>query len=58
MGRLEEQDKMTPELLAKLTRAIHLNELEDLYLPYKQKRKTRAVMAIEKGLEPLGQSYI
>ena len=52
---IEEQGKMTPELLNKLTNAYHLQELEDLYLPYKQKRKTRASIAIEKGLEPLAK---
>ncbi len=50
---IEEQGKMTPELLAKLQQAYYLQELEDLYLPYKQKRKTKASIAIEKGLEPL-----
>jgi protein Tex len=52
---IEEQGKMTPELLNKLQNAYHLQELEDLYLPYKQKRKTRASIAIEKGLEPLAK---
>jgi protein Tex len=52
---IEEQGKMTPELLQKLQNAYHLQELEDLYLPYKQKRKTRATIAIEKGLEPLAK---
>ncbi len=55
MKSIEDQDKMTPELLKKLNEALHLKELEDLYLPYKQKRKTRAVIAIEKGLEPLAK---
>ena len=44
-----------PELLQKLRNVYHLQELEDLYLPYKQKRKTRASIAIEKGLEPLAK---
>ncbi len=52
---IEEQGKMTPELLQKIKKALHLAELEDLYLPYKQKRKTRATLAIEKGLEPLAR---
>ena len=52
---IEEQGKMTPELLNKLQNSYHLQELEDLYLPYKQKRKTRASIAIEKGLEPLAK---
>jgi len=45
---IEEQGKMTPELLTKINNALYINELEDLYLPYKQKRKTRASIAIEK----------
>lgn len=52
---IEEQGKMTPELLSKINNALYINELEDLYLPYKQKRKTRASIAIEKGLEPLAK---
>lgn len=53
MDSIEEQGKMTPELKKKLEAATTLNELEDLYLPYKPKRKTKASVAIEKGLEPL-----
>lgn len=52
---IEKQDKMTDELLARLNACIQLNQLEDIYLPYKQKRKTRAVKAREKGLEPLAK---
>lgn len=52
---IEEQGKMTPELLKKINDAVYINELEDLYLPYKQKRKTKASIAIEKGLEPLAK---
>ena len=52
---IEEQGKMTATLLEKLNNAYHLQELEDLYLPYKQKRKTRASIAIEKGLESLAK---
>jgi len=48
-----EQDKLTPELLKKIQEAQSLTELEDLYLPYKPKRRTRASMAVEKGLAPL-----
>lgn len=50
---ITEQGKMTDELLAKLEASWVLTELEDMYLPYKPKRKTRAMAAIEKGLEPL-----
>ncbi len=47
------QEKMTPELLASIQRASTMVELEDLYLPYKPKRKTRASVARERGLEGL-----
>lgn len=47
------QDKLTDELDAKIANCLHKNELEDLYLPYKPKRRTRATTAREKGLEPL-----
>lgn len=50
---VEEQGKLTPELKKKFIEATDLTTLEDLYLPYKQKRKTRATIAREKGLEPL-----
>lgn len=50
---IEEQGKMNAELKKKLENANSLNELEDLYLPFKPKRKTKASIAIEKGLEPL-----
>ncbi|TAE32516.1 MAG: RNA-binding transcriptional accessory protein [Cytophagales bacterium] len=50
---IREQGKLTPELQKKIEAADSMTELEDLYLPYKQKRKTRATIAIERGLEPL-----
>jgi uncharacterized protein len=50
---IEEQGKLTPELSASIARAATRTELEDLYLPYRPKRRTRATMAKEKGLEPL-----
>ncbi len=52
---IEEQGKMTDELLKKLMAATTLQAIEDIYLPYKQKRKTKASIAIEKGLEPLAK---
>lgn len=52
---IEEQGKLTPELRKKIEGVFSMTELEDLYLPYKQKRKTRATIAIEKGLEPLAK---
>jgi uncharacterized protein len=55
IGSIEEQGKMTNELKAKLGDTWVLTELEDLYLPYKQKRKTKASIAREKGLEPLAE---
>ncbi len=50
---VDEQGKLTPELRRKLESADSLTDLEDLYLPYRQKRKTRATIAVERGLEPL-----
>ena len=50
---LREQEKLTPDLQAAVTNAATMAELEDIYLPYKPKRKTRASIAREKGLEPL-----
>lgn len=55
---IEEQDKMTPELLERLNAAVTMTELEDLYLPYRPKRKTRASVARDKGLEPLAEALI
>ena len=50
---IEKQEKLTPALAKAIEQAETLNELEDIYLPYKPKRKTRASIAREKGLEPL-----
>lgn len=50
---IDNQEKLTPELQLSIDNAKTLAELEDIYLPYKPKRKTRASMAREKGLEPL-----
>jgi len=50
---IEEQGKLTPELKEKIQSAKKLQEVEDLYRPYKPKRRTRATIAKEKGLEPL-----
>ena len=52
---ITEQEKMTPELADAISAAATLAELEDLYRPYKPKRKTRASVAKEKGLEPLAK---
>ena len=52
---IEEQGKLTPELSAKINAAQTLTELEDIYLPYKPKRRTRGMIAREKGLEGLAE---
>ena len=49
---IDEQGKLTPELQDEITKATKLQKVEDLYRPYKQKRRTRATIAKEKGLEP------
>lgn len=53
IASVREQGKLTPELEASLLAAATMTELEDLYLPYRPKRRTRATMAMERGLEPL-----
>jgi len=50
---IDEQGKLTDELKQNIEKAITLSELEDIYRPYKQKKRTRATIAKEKGLEPL-----
>lgn len=52
---LEKQEKLTPELKARIESSWDSNEIEDIYLPYKPKRVTRAEMARKKGLEPLAK---
>ncbi|MEG1758335.1 MAG: Tex family protein [Oscillospiraceae bacterium] len=58
MSTIEEQGKLTPELSADIEKAVTLAELEDIYRPYKQKRRTRATIAKEKGLEPLALALL
>ena len=53
---IENQGKLTPELAQAIDSAATMTEVEDLYRPYKQKRRTRGSMAREKGLEPLAQA--
>ena len=53
LASVNEQGKLTPELEKQILAATNMTELEDLYLPYKPKRRTRATMAVERGLEPL-----
>ena len=55
LNSIEEQGKMTPELKGRIEACYEKTELEDLYLPFKPKRKTKATVAIEKGLEPLAR---
>jgi uncharacterized protein len=52
---IKEQGKLTPQLEDKIKNTLKLQELEDLYLPYRPKKRTRATIAKEKGLEPLAQ---
>lgn len=52
---IEEQEKMTDELLQRIGASVTISELEDIYLPYRPKRRTRATIAREKGLEPLAE---
>ena len=54
---IENQGKLTEELTAAIDAAATLAEVEDLYRPYKQKRRTRATIAREKGLDPLAQMF-
>ncbi|MBI2239303.1 MAG: RNA-binding transcriptional accessory protein, partial [Magnetospirillum gryphiswaldense] len=55
---IDEQGKMTPELAAQIAVADSKARLEDLYLPYKQKRRTKAQIARENGLEPLADALL
>lgn len=56
LASLEEQGKLTDELHAQVQAATSMTDLEDLYLPFRPKRRTRAMIAKERGLEPLAQS--
>ncbi|MCP4552208.1 MAG: RNA-binding transcriptional accessory protein [Bacteroidetes bacterium] len=58
IASIEEQDKMQPELKKKIDEATTMAELEDLYLPYKPKRKTKASVAKERGLELLARQIM
>lgn len=58
LGKIEEQGKLTDELRTAIEKTTKLQELEDLYLPYKQKKRTRAMMARERGLEPLANAMM
>lgn len=58
LGAIDEQGKLTPELRRAIEACRAKSELEDLYLPYKAKRRTRASMARERGLEPLAKRIL
>lgn len=58
LGKIEEQGKLTDALRTAIEKAAKLQELEDLYLPYKQKKRTRAQIARERGLEPLASAML
>jgi len=55
---IQEQELLTPELQVRIENCFETNELEDIYLPYKPKRRTRAMIAREKGLEPLAKIIV
>src|SRR3977135_1832187 len=55
LAPMQEQGTLTDELKARIERTLDKSELEDLYLPYKPKRRTKAMIAREKGLEPLAE---
>lgn len=55
LAAIEAQEKLTPELKTQIEAAVKMQELEDLYLPYRHKKRTRAQIAREKGLEPLAE---
>ncbi|KIO48419.1 Tex family protein [Nitrosospira sp. NpAV] len=58
IASIEEQGKMTPALLASINQAEDKTRLEDLYLPFKKKRRTKAQIALEAGLEPLADTLL
>jgi len=55
LNSIEEQEKLTDDLRERIDKCLSMTELEDIYLPYKPKRRTRAEIAREKGLEPLAK---
>ena len=55
---IDEQGKLTEEIEKSLEKAVTLTEVEDIYRPYKQKKRTRATIALEKGLKPLAELII
>jgi protein Tex len=57
-GSIREQGKLTDDLAARIAKAVTKAELEDIYLPYKPKRRTKAMIARENGLEPLAEAIL
>ena len=58
LTKIDELGKLTPDLRAAIESAEKLQELEDLYLPYRPKKRTRAIIAREKGLQPLADAIL
>ncbi len=58
LASIQEQGKLTDELKSRIERSFEKSEIEDLYLPYKPRRRTKATIAREKGLEPLAPWYL
>ena len=58
LASIEEQGKLTPELRQQIDAAENMTDLEDLYMPYRPKRRTRATIAIEKGYEPVADAIM
>ncbi|MCE6951721.1 RNA-binding transcriptional accessory protein [Cereibacter sphaeroides] len=58
LGSIRDQGKLTPELEAQVVKAVTKAELEDIYLPYKPKRRTKAMIARENGLGPLAEAIL
>ncbi|MGP3724504.1 Tex family protein [Cereibacter sphaeroides] len=58
LGSIRDQGKLTPELEAQVVKAATKSELEDIYLPYKPKRRTKAIIARENGLGPLAEAIL
>src|SRR6185436_15676459 len=58
LGSIAEQGKLSPQLEAAIRSSLSKQELEDLYLPYRPKRRTRAQIARERGLEPLADALL
>ena len=58
LAAIEKKDKLTDEIVEKVNACKTLSEVEDIYLPYKEKKKTRATTAIANGLEPFADTLL